>query len=104
VKRPVANANEGSTPALGDAQARKLLEAPPGDTLKGVRHRAILATCSITVSAPRSSAGIGNVLRHDYEHVAHDELRRLVCDELSQLEKVCREEPAAVRAREKQQS
>jgi site-specific recombinase XerD len=31
-------------PALGDAQARKLLEAPPADTLKGVRDRAILAT------------------------------------------------------------
>ena len=26
------------------AQARKLLEAPPADTLKGVRDRAILAT------------------------------------------------------------
>src|SRR5215470_9040402 len=44
VRRPVANGNEGSTPALGDAQARKLLEAPPGDTLKSVRDRAILAT------------------------------------------------------------
>lgn len=44
VKRPVANNNEGSTPALGDAQARKLLEAPPEDTLKGKRDRAILAT------------------------------------------------------------
>ena len=30
-----ANGNESSTPALGDAQARKLLEAPPADTLKG---------------------------------------------------------------------
>jgi site-specific recombinase XerD len=44
VKRPSANANEGSTPALGDAQARKLLDAPPENTLKGVRDRAILAT------------------------------------------------------------
>jgi site-specific recombinase XerD len=44
VKRPVANGNEGSTPALGDAQARRLLEAPAPDTLKGVRDRAILAT------------------------------------------------------------
>lgn len=44
VKRPMANGNEGSTPALGDAQARRLLEAPPLDTLKGVRDRAILAT------------------------------------------------------------
>jgi len=44
VKRPMANGNEGSTPALGDAQVRRLLEAPPLDTLKGVRDRAILAT------------------------------------------------------------
>lgn len=44
VKRPLANGNEGSTPALGDAQARTLLEAPPADTLKGMRDRAILAT------------------------------------------------------------
>jgi integrase/recombinase XerD len=44
VKRPTANNNEGSTPALGDAQALRLLEAPAPDTLKGVRDRAILAT------------------------------------------------------------
>jgi site-specific recombinase XerD len=44
MKRPMANGNEGSTPALGDAQARKLLETPPADTLKGARDRAILAT------------------------------------------------------------
>src|SRR6202162_1421143 len=44
VKRPAANGNEGSTPALGDRQARKLLDAPPGDTLKGVGDRGILAT------------------------------------------------------------
>jgi integrase/recombinase XerD len=44
VKRPMANGNEGSTPALGDEQARKLLDAPPADTLKGIRDRAILST------------------------------------------------------------
>ncbi len=44
VKRPMANGNEGSTPALGDKQVRKLLDAPPADTLKGVRDRAILAS------------------------------------------------------------
>lgn len=44
VKRPMANGNEGSTPGLGDAQARRLLDAPPEDTLKGKRDRAILAT------------------------------------------------------------
>ena len=44
VKRPMANGNEGSTPALGDRQARKLLDAPPVDTIKGIRDRAILAS------------------------------------------------------------
>ena len=44
VKRPKANNNEGLTPALGDAQARALLNAPPENTLKGKRDRAILAT------------------------------------------------------------
>src|SRR5258705_11460574 len=44
VKRPMANGNEGSTPALGDRQVRKLLEAPSTKTLKGIRDRAILAT------------------------------------------------------------
>jgi integrase/recombinase XerD len=39
----MANGNEGSTPALGDAQARDCWRPPP-DTLKGVRDRAILAT------------------------------------------------------------
>ena len=40
----MANGNEGTTPALGAVQARKLLEAPAANTLKGVRDRAILAT------------------------------------------------------------
>ena len=43
VKRPKAEANEGKTPAIGDHQARALLEAPSADTLKGKRDRAILA-------------------------------------------------------------
>jgi len=69
VKRPMANNNEGSTPALGDAQARRLLEAPPLDTLKGVRDRAILATllyhgirreelCNLRVRDMQSRQGI----------------------------------------------
>jgi len=44
VKRPVPETTEGKTPALGDHQARKLLDAPSGDTLKAKRDRAILAT------------------------------------------------------------
>ena len=44
VKRPRSMNREGVTPALGDHQARMLLEAPPEGTLKGKRDRAILAT------------------------------------------------------------
>jgi len=44
VKRPVANNNEGKTPALSDAQAKRLLRAPVGSDLKAVRDRAIIAT------------------------------------------------------------
>ena len=44
VKRPRSMNREGVTPALGDHQARLLLEAPSEKTLKGKRDRAILAT------------------------------------------------------------
>lgn len=44
VKRPKANNNEGKTPAISDAEARRLLSAPATDTLKGKRDRAIVAT------------------------------------------------------------
>jgi integrase/recombinase XerD len=44
VKRPPVESYEGKTPALGDHQARKLLDAPVDDALKGKRDRAILAT------------------------------------------------------------
>ena len=43
VKRPKIETNEGKTPALGDDQAKLLLEAPDTETVKGVRDRAILA-------------------------------------------------------------
>jgi site-specific recombinase XerD len=69
VKRPMANGNEGSTPALGDAQALKLLDAPSPKSLKGVRDRAILATllyhgirreelCSLRVKDMQSRQGV----------------------------------------------
>ena len=44
VERPKEDANQGKTPALSDKEALQLLEAPPEDTLKGKRDRAILAT------------------------------------------------------------
>ena len=44
VKRPAVESYEGKTPALGDHQARQLLDAPDSVSLKGKRDRAILAT------------------------------------------------------------
>jgi site-specific recombinase XerD len=43
VKRHKIETNEGKTPALGDHQAKALLDAPDLTTLKGLRDRAILA-------------------------------------------------------------
>jgi uncharacterized protein with HEPN domain len=40
----------------------------------------------------RKVAGIGNVIRHNYEDVAHDVLWKLVHSDLPELERVCREE------------
>jgi len=44
VERPRTESGEGKTPALGDHQARKLLDAPAADTIKSKRDRAILTT------------------------------------------------------------
>lgn len=43
-KRPKVETQEGKTPALGDKQARALLDAPDTSTLKGKRDRAIFST------------------------------------------------------------
>ena len=43
VKRPAVESYEGKTPALGDHQARELLDAPDSVSLKGKRDRAMLA-------------------------------------------------------------
>ncbi|GMU82413.1 MAG: integrase [Planctomycetota bacterium] len=43
VRRPAINRDEGSTLAFSKAQARKLLDAPPDQTLGGLRDRAIIS-------------------------------------------------------------
>lgn len=69
VKRPNQGANEGKSPALGDAEAKALLEAPAPDTLKGLRDRAILSIllfhglrraelCSLAVGDLQSRRGV----------------------------------------------
>jgi site-specific recombinase XerD len=44
VERPKTESGEGKTPAIGDHQARKLLDAPQEETIKSKRDRAILST------------------------------------------------------------
>lgn len=69
VKRPNQGTNEGKSPALGDAEAKALLEAPAANTVKGLRDRAILSIllfhglrraelCSLTVSDMQSRRGV----------------------------------------------
>jgi uncharacterized protein with HEPN domain len=48
----------------------------------------------------RKVAGIGNVLRHNYESIAAPVLWSLVQNDLPRLEQVCRAELAAARAQE----
>lgn len=43
VKRPKEGANEGKSPALGDDQAKAILNKPTRKTIKGLRDRAILS-------------------------------------------------------------
>ena len=59
VKRPSANANEGSTPALGDAQAASCLMRRPRIRSRACAIAPSWPPCSITVSAARNFAGCG---------------------------------------------
>ena len=43
VKRPRVESQSGKTPALSNPEAAQLLQAPPADSLKGKRDRAILS-------------------------------------------------------------
>ncbi|HRI11521.1 MAG TPA: tyrosine-type recombinase/integrase [Verrucomicrobiota bacterium] len=75
VRRPREGANEGKTPALSDAQAKRLLAAPATDSLKDRRDRAILAVllyhalrrgelCRLRVSDFEMRRGIPTLVVH----------------------------------------
>lgn len=103
VKRPMSNGNEGSTPALGDDQARRLLNAPRSNTLKGLRDRAILATllyhgirreelCKLRLRDLQSRQGVMHFRvdgkREKIRFVpAHPTALRLVAEYLEELKK-----------------
>jgi site-specific recombinase XerD len=82
VKRPSEGTNEGKTPAIGDGQARALLDAPDATTLKGKRDRAILAVflyhglrcdelCQLAVRDLQDRRGV----RHIRVHGKRDKIR-----------------------------
>ena len=75
VKRPKVESSEGKTPALGDRQARALLDAPPSATLKGLRDRALLSVllyhglrreelCLLTVRDIHARRGVPHLRVH----------------------------------------
>lgn len=75
VKRPNLGSNEGKSPALGDDQAKLLLDAPPEKTEKGLRDRALLSTllfhglrraelCALAVGDLQSRRGVPHFRVH----------------------------------------
>lgn len=71
-KRPKVESQEGKTPALGDHQARALLDAPDPSTLKGKRDRALLSVllfhglrreelCTLKVGDLHSRRGVAHL-------------------------------------------
>ncbi|MEB0014571.1 tyrosine-type recombinase/integrase, partial [Glaciimonas sp. Cout2] len=75
VKRPTMASAEGKTPAIGDHQARALLNAPDATTLRGQRDRAILSTllyhglrraelCALTVGDMQQRRGVAHLRIH----------------------------------------
>lgn len=75
VKRPKIESQEGKTPAIGDHQARSLLNAPDAATLQGQRDRAILSTllyhglrraelCALTVGDVQERRGVKHLKIH----------------------------------------
>jgi site-specific recombinase XerD len=73
VTRPAINREEGSTAAFSKVQARKLLDAPPADTLAGLRDRAILSV-GLQVGFRRAEIAALNV-GDLHQNRGHDALR-----------------------------
>lgn len=75
VKRPTMASQESKTPAIGDHQARALLNAPDLATLQGLRDRAVLSTllyhglrraelCMLTVGDLQQRRGVMHLHIH----------------------------------------
>lgn len=87
-----------------DTRKRWLVERGLEIVSEAGRHLSAALKARHTDIPWRKVAGIGNVLRHEYERIAHDVLWRVVRDDLDELERVCLEELTAERAREREKS
>jgi site-specific recombinase XerD len=73
IERPALNRDEGATLAFSKTQARKLLDAPPEDTIAGLRDRAIL---SVGLRVGLRRAGIAALKVGDlHQNRGYDSLR-----------------------------
>jgi site-specific recombinase XerC len=81
VERPAINRDEGATLAFSKAQARQVLDAPPEDTIAGLRDRAILSV-GLQVGLRRAEIAalkVGDLHQkrgYDFLRVAHKGGRR----------------------------
>ena len=71
VKRPAMGANVGKTPSLSRQQAKKLFNAPPSDTVRGLRDRALLATLLLHGSRVTETVNLKLKDIHEREGVKH---------------------------------
>ncbi len=71
IGRPDARTDARPAPVLTGGQARRLLDAPPADTLKGLRDRAILAVLLYQGLTRRELCRLatGDLVRGDGEHL-----------------------------------
>ena len=84
-----------SIPALGaDRRKRWVIERGLEIISEASRHLPPAMKARHPAIPWAKVAGIGNVLRHEYQHVAHDILWRVARDSLPDLDRACRLELA----------
>lgn len=83
-----------------DWQSRWLVERGVEIMSEASRHLTVELKARHPDIPWRKVAGIGNVLRHNYENIAAPVMWSLVHDDLLRLEQICREELAAAQAEE----
>ncbi len=84
-----------------DKRKRWLVERGIEIISEARRHRPDSVKAQYPSIPWRKISGIGNILRHEYERVAHDVLWHVVHNDLPALDQVCREALAAETARDR---